>query len=127
VHRGVATADPTITSVVNKLLSSLFELARRSMESAIWMGVARCLGELGAIDPARVNVTIRVEQVCVCASCSSGGKVGGPVPPHWLVPERLSLFCVCPCGIMRGSALPLHGSALVRRPRRGGPPPAAVE
>ncbi len=60
VAGGVASP---LTAAVDELLTALFTLARRSMEANVWMGVARCLGELGAIDPSRVSVTIHAEQV----------------------------------------------------------------
>jgi hypothetical protein len=77
VHRGIAAGDPGIVALVNDLLTALFELTRRSVDEAIWMSVARCLGELGAIDPARVSVAIRVEQVCFSP----------PSPPHTTQPR----------------------------------------
>ena len=68
-------ADSEAVKIVNDLMTGLFALTRRSMEGSIWMGIARCLGELGAIDPSRVTVEIRIEQVLPRSVISEQGKV----------------------------------------------------
>ena len=52
-----------LKDVVTELVSALLDVTNKSRERGLWLRVARCLGQIGAIDPSRVNLTVSVHQV----------------------------------------------------------------
>lgn len=73
VHDMIAFhSTESVAPIVNKLLAALLSVPRRRREREIWLLAALCLGELGAVDPRRVQIDVRMEQVRVhaCAFCA---------------------------------------------------------
>lgn len=58
-----ATAGVQLREVLTEVIRVLLELTLRSRATPLWLRIARCLGQLGAVDPSRVNVVVRVKQV----------------------------------------------------------------
>ena len=67
--------------IVDQLVSALFVLTRHSTDGNIWIGISRCLGELGAIDPSFVAFDVVAEQV-VPFHPVSRDRLGGEIRVH---------------------------------------------
>ncbi len=48
---------------ISDLIKTMLVVTNKSRVVGVWLQIARCLGQIGAIDPSRINVSIEVEQV----------------------------------------------------------------
>ena len=64
-----AGGNDAASNVVMLLLTKLLDVCRRTSSASVRQRCALCLGQVGAVDPSRVNLAAPHEQVCRFNAC----------------------------------------------------------